>query len=128
MKRILLMDDEQMVLDLLSRMLGHLGYEVTTCTEGKQAVAAFTRAQADAKPFDVVMVDMIIVTGMDGQQAAAEIKKLDPKARLIATSGHLDHPVMVDYRSFGFNAKVEKPYKLEKLKQVIEAVVSDPVA
>ena len=47
MKRILLMDDEQMVLDLLSLMLSHLGYEVVTCTAGKQAVAAFTQAKAE---------------------------------------------------------------------------------
>jgi len=44
--RILLMDDEQMILDIVSRMLGHLGYEVTTCTDGSQAIAAFAKAKS----------------------------------------------------------------------------------
>ena len=48
-RRILLMDDEQMILDIVSRMLGHLGYEVTTCTDGSQAIAAFAKAKSHGR-------------------------------------------------------------------------------
>ncbi len=127
-RRILLMDDEQMILDIVSRMLGHLGYEVTTCTDGSQAIAAFTKAKSHAEPFDVVMMDLVIPNGVGGQDAVHTIKKIDPNAKVIASSGHLEHPVMRDHRSFGFNAVLEKPYKLEKLQQVIEAAISAPAA
>ena len=125
-KRILLMDDEQMILDIVSRMLGHLGYDVTTCTDGSQAIAAFTKAKSHSEAFDVVMMDLVIPNGVGGEDAVKTIKKIDPAAKVIASSGHLDHPVMTDHNKFGFNAVLEKPYKLEKLQQVIEAVINSP--
>jgi CheY-like chemotaxis protein len=125
-KRILLMDDEQMILDIVSRMLGHLGYEVTTCRDGSQAIAEYSKAKAHSESFDVVVMDLVIPNGVGGQDAVHTIKKMDPHARVVASSGHLDHPVMMDCQKFGFNAVLEKPYKLEKLQQVIEAVISGP--
>jgi PAS domain S-box-containing protein len=127
-RRILLMDDEQMILDIVSRMLGHLGYEVTTCTDGSQAIAAFAKSKSHSEPFDVVMMDLVIPNGVGGQDAVHTIKKIDPGARVIASSGHLEHPVMLDHKKFGFNAVLEKPYKLEKLQQVIETVINTPAA
>jgi len=126
MKRILLMDDEQVVLEFLSRMLEHIGYDVSTCKEGGQATAAFTEAKAEGKPFDIVMMDLVICNGMGGQEAVLEIKKIDPQARVIATSGHLDHPVMLDHAQFGFKAAIPKPYKMDKLKEIIESVLTAP--
>jgi two-component system cell cycle sensor histidine kinase/response regulator CckA len=123
-KRILLMDDEQMILDIVSRMLTHLGYEVTICTDGSQAIAAFAKAKSNAQPFDVVLMDLVIPNGVGGQDAVHTIRKIDPTARVIASSGHLEHPAMTDYRKFGFVAVLEKPYKLERLQQVIEKVIA----
>jgi len=125
-RRILLMDDEQMILDIVSRMLRHLGYGVVTCVDGSQAIAAFAKAKSQGEPFDVVMMDLVIPNGVGGQDAVHTIKKIDPTAKVIASSGHLEHPVMQDHRKFGFNAVLEKPYKLEKLQQVIEAVANAP--
>ncbi len=122
-RRILLMDDEQMILDIVSRMLSHIGYEVVTCRDGAQAIAAFAKSKSTGEPYDVVMMDLVIPNGVGGQDAVHTIKKIDPTARVIASSGHLDHPVMKDHASFGFNAVLEKPYKLEKLQQVITQVV-----
>jgi PAS domain S-box-containing protein len=127
-RRILLMDDEQMILDIVSRMLGHLGYDVTTCTDGSQAIAAFAKAKSQNEPFDVVMMDLVIPNGVGGQDAVHTIKQIDPNARVLASSGHLEHPVMVDHKKYGFNAVLEKPYKLERLQQVIETVVNAPAA
>jgi two-component system, cell cycle sensor histidine kinase and response regulator CckA len=115
-----------MILDIVSRMLGHLCYEVTTCTDGSQAIAAFMKAKSHNEPYDVVMMDLVIPNGVGGKDAVHTIKKTDPNAKVIASSGHLEHPVMQDYKSFGFNAVLEKPYKLEKLQQVIEATINAP--
>ena len=124
MKRILLMDDEQVVLDFLGQILRHLGYDVATTTAGAQAIDAYVREKSEAKPFDVVIMDLVIANGMGGQETVAELKKIDPTARAIATSGHLDHPVMVDHRAFHFDATLPKPYKMDRLKEVIEGVIN----
>jgi two-component system cell cycle sensor histidine kinase/response regulator CckA len=123
-RRILLMDDEQMILDIVSRMLTHLGYAVTMCKDGASAIAAFTKAKTAGQPFDVVMMDLVIPNGVGGQEAAPTIKQIDPHAKIIASSGHLDHPVMTDHRKYGFTAVLEKPYKLERLQQVIDGVIA----
>jgi two-component system cell cycle sensor histidine kinase/response regulator CckA len=73
-------------------------------------------------------MDLVIPNGVGGQDAVHTIKKIDPEARVIASSGHLEHPVMLDHRKFGFSAVLEKPYKLEKLQQVIENVLAAPPA
>jgi two-component system, cell cycle sensor histidine kinase and response regulator CckA len=124
-RRILLMDDEQMILDIVSRMLTHLGYTVTTTKDGAEAIAAFTKAKTRGQPFDVVMMDLVIPNGVGGQEAAPTIKQIDPLAKIIASSGHLDHPVMTDHRKYGFTAVLEKPYKLERLQQVIDGVIAN---
>jgi PAS domain S-box-containing protein len=126
-RRILLMDDEQMILDIVSRMLTHLGYTVKTTMDGAQAIAAFTKARQQGEPFDVVMMDLLIPKGVGGQDAAPTLRQIDPQVKIIASSGHLDHPVMKDHRKFGFTAVLEKPYKLERLQQVIEDVIAAPV-
>ena len=89
---------------------------------------AFAKAKSHSEPFDVVMMDLVIPNGVGGQDAVHTIKKIDPGAKVIASSGHLDHPVMRDHKQFGFNAVLEKPYKLEKLQQVIDAVINAPAA
>jgi CheY-like chemotaxis protein len=122
-RRVLLMDDEQMILDIVSRMLTHLGYEVSTCTNGAQAIAAFAKAKSNGHPFDVCVMDLVIPNGVGGQDAVHTIRKIDEHAKVIASSGHLEHPAMVDYKKFGFVAVLEKPYKLERLQQVIDAVI-----
>jgi two-component system cell cycle sensor histidine kinase/response regulator CckA len=123
-KRILLMDDEQMILDIVSRMLTHLGFEVSICTDGAQAIASFAKAKSTAQPFDVVLMDLVIPNGVGGQDAVHTIRKIDPNAKVIASSGHLEHPAMTDFRKFGFVAVLEKPYKLERLQQVINNVIA----
>ena len=125
-KRILLMDDEQMILDIVSRMLTHLGFEVSICTDGAQAIAAFAKAKSTGQPFDVVLMDLVIPNGVGGQDAVHTIRKIDPTAKVIASSGHLEHPAMTDHRKFGFVAVLEKPYKLERLQQVINNVIAAP--
>ena len=123
-KRVLLMDDEQMILDIVSRMLTHIGYEVTVCTDGAQAIAAFAKSKMQGTPFDVVLMDLVIPTGVGGQDAVHTIRKIDPNAKVIASSGHLEHPAMTDHKKFGFAAILEKPYKLERLQQVLESVLN----
>jgi PAS domain S-box-containing protein len=121
--RILLMDDEQVVLDILGRMLGHLGYEVTTCTDGAQAIAAFTQAKESNEPFDLVLLDLVIPHGVGGEAAIHTIRQIDPAAKVIASSAKIDHPAMRNCRNYGFLATLEKPYKVEQLQKVIASAL-----
>ncbi len=117
--RVLLMDDEPMILDILSRMLVNLGYQVTTTTDGSQAIAAAAKAKATNVPFDIILMDLIIPSGLGGADALPTINKINPNAKIIASSGHLDHPAMREFKKFGFTAVLQKPYKLERLQTLL---------
>ena len=119
---ILVMDDEEMIRELAAEMLGHLGYRVTTCINGEEAVANYLAAHSSGSPFSAVIMDLTIPGGMGGKEAARQILEIDPLARLIVSSGYSSDPIMSDYLRYGFSAVVAKPYKVSELGQALEAL------
>jgi len=65
--RVLVMDDEQMVREILGRMLDHLGYEVDLTSDGSQAIEKFAEAKEARRPFVAVILDLTIPGGMGGK-------------------------------------------------------------
>jgi CheY-like chemotaxis protein len=75
MTRFLIVDDSERALDILSRMLSSLGYgQVTRATSGMFALAMLHSARQAKRPFDIVLIDMVMPE-MDGWRLAAEINK-----------------------------------------------------
>lgn len=123
---VLVMDDEAMIRDMISDMLACLGYQVTVSENGAEAVSLYQTALESGTPFSVVLMDLTIPGGMGGKEAAALILAIDPKARLIVSSGYSNDPIMSDYRTYGFCAAVAKPYNMKMLGQQLSAVLSQP--
>ena len=64
---------------------------------------------------------------MGGIEAAAGLKKLDPSLKLIVSSGYSDAPVMSDFRKYGFDDVLPKPWTVAQLSEVFRRVcVPDP--
>ena len=119
---LLVMDDEEMIRNMAAAMLGSLGYQVTTCASGEEAIALYKQASQSGKPFAGVIMDLTIPGGMGGQEAARIIRGLDSQAYLIVSSGYCNDPVMSDFRSYGFNAAVRKPYTVSELTGVLKVI------
>ena len=124
-KKILVMDDDEMVRELASITLKHLGYMITTCRSGTEAISLYRSAREEGTPFDLVIMDLTIPGGMGGVEAARRILDLDPDARLIVSSGYSDDPVMANFIDYGFCASIEKPYKIEDVSRVLLSVQQD---
>ncbi len=122
--RVLVMDDEQIVREVLEAMLTTLGYGVTLVEEGQAAVDAFTEAAEAGEPYAVVIMDLTVPGGMGGVEAMACIRKAHPHARGIVSSGFSDDPVLADPEGYGFCATVAKPFRLAQLSTAIERVLS----
>jgi FixJ family two-component response regulator len=60
---------------------------------------------------------------MGGVETASKLKELDPSARLIASSGYSDAPVMSDFRKYGFDEVLRKPWALAQLSEVFRKVL-----
>jgi|GEM_PF-3089262 len=120
-KKILVMDDEEMLREIAQSMLTHLGYEVTVAKDGKEAIEIYRKGMQEAGevPPDVVIMDLTIPGGMGGKDAVREILSLDPDGKVIVSSGYSDDPVMANYRDYGFVASVSKPYQLKELQRAI---------
>ncbi len=121
------MDDEEALRKLLKTVLTTLGYEVHAARDGAEAIALCEHARASGRGFDAVLLDLTVSGGMGGVEAAAKLKELDPCLKLIVSSGYSHAPVMADYREYGFDDVVPKPWTIPGLSKVLRRVLApDP--
>ena len=121
--KILLMDDDEILRKLTSKKLLRIGFEAETAEEGDEAVAMYQAAMDAGKPYDVVILDLVIQNGLDGKGAIAKLLKIDPGVRAIVSSGFVSDPTMSTFWESGFIEILPKPYKANELEQVIKTVL-----
>lgn len=122
--RILVMDDEVRIRDMLGRMLTHFGYETAFAKDGGEVVARYEEAHRRGAPFDVVILDLIVPGAMGGKEAIRKLREIDPGVCAIVSSGYSNDPIMADYPSFGFCDAVAKPYRHEELRRVLHRAIN----
>jgi CheY-like chemotaxis protein/two-component sensor histidine kinase len=118
--RVLVMDDEAVIRRVAGRMLALAGHETTFALDGAEAVQAYVAAKQSGRPFDFVILDLTVPGGMGGKEAVAELLKLDPDVRAIASSGYSSDPVMANPGVYGFRSRLPKPYDIPDLMRAIE--------
>ncbi|MDR4461186.1 MAG: PAS domain S-box protein [Nitrospirales bacterium] len=121
--RILVMDDEEDIQDVLGKMLEHLGFEVDFADDGSKAVALYTRALQEGNPYVATILDLTIPGGMGGKETLRLIKDHDPAAKVIVSSGYSNDPVMAQAGQFGFSGFIAKPYNLLDLSKVLTQIL-----
>ncbi len=122
--RILVMDDEPMVRDVLVAMLVDGGYDAAATSDGAEAVEAWSRAREDGRPFDAVLVDLTVPGGVGGLETLRRLQQLDPAVRVIVSSGYSNAPILADYRRYGFRGVAPKPFRLSDLHAVVAEVLA----
>ncbi|MBD3183768.1 PAS domain S-box protein [Candidatus Poribacteria bacterium] len=121
--KILVMDDEMRIRELLEEMLSSFGYSVTTAFDGVEAIELYRKAKESEKPFDVVIMDLTIPGGMGGKEAIKRLLEYDPEIKAIVSSGYSNNPIMSDYKRYGFVDVIPKPYHPTELSQVVHRVI-----
>lgn len=121
--KILIMDDDEIVRDVASKMLTMIGHTAVCASDGQEAVTIYHEALEKQKPFDVVIMDLTVAGGMGGQEAVKKILEIDSHARVIVSSGYSTDPVLANYEEYGFRGRVVKPYLPEDLYQAIQQVL-----
>ena len=121
---VLVMDDDEMIRDMAAILLKRLGYNPTTCVNGEEAIELYRTAKESGTPYLAVIIDLMILDGMGGKDAAKHILRIDPGARLIVSTGNSADPVMADYESYGFHASLPKPYGPSDMAAVLATALS----
>ena len=124
--RVLVMDDEESVRRVVTKMAELLGYTMESVDDGLQAVERYREAAERGERFDAVIMDMTVPGGMGGAEASALIREFDPEARIIVSSGYSTSPVMGNYTSHGFSGVLRKPYRMEEVGAALREAMEKP--
>ncbi|MHB0877579.1 MAG: Rrf2 family transcriptional regulator [Anaerolineae bacterium] len=122
--RILVMDDDDVVKGVFTRMLEKLGYEVELATEGKEAIELFGAALQRGRRFDAVILDHKVAGGMGGEATLAGLRQVDPRVRAILVTGHPEDIIVEEYAKAGFADVMIKPVAVGEMKDVLAGVLS----
>ncbi len=121
--RVLIMDDEPMVLRVGARNFARLGLDVETASDGAEAVEKFRKNREEGRPFALVVLDLTVSGGMGGAPALQRMQEIDPGVVAIACSGYFDAAVMSSPGQFGFAGVLAKPYLAADLERVLADVL-----
>jgi DNA-binding NtrC family response regulator len=124
--RVLVMDDEEGVREVLGMALEEMGHSVELVGDGQMAIEAFRVARSRGRHFDVVILDMTVREGMGGQEAIQTLLKIDPGVKAIAMSGYVANPVILEPERHGFKDAMEKPFDVGKLQEILSRVLGSP--
>lgn len=120
--RLLLVDDEELLRELVAQTLTRAGYEVTTAATGEEAIAG---VRADPDRFDLVITDQVM-PGLDGQVLARQVHEVRPELPVLLCSGHADTTGTPG--PGGPSASLAKPYTLADLLGKVAALLDrEPV-
>ena len=124
-KRILVMDDDELIRNLAAEFLTLSGCEVTVAKDGQEAINLYGQAMRQDNRFDIVILDLTVQGGMGGKETLKRLLTLDPKVRAIASSGYSHDPIMSDFRGHGFVGVLPKPYDGDRIQQVLNQVIME---
>jgi CheY-like chemotaxis protein len=120
-ERVLLIDDEDMIIDIGSQILNVLGYKVMAARSGEEAVELFGSHKDE---IDLVILDMIM-PGISGAETYERIRGLDRNIKVILSSGYSLNEDAAQIMKRGCNGFIQKPFQPGelslKIRQILDA-------
>ena len=122
MKRILVIDDEEQICEMLHKKLESAGYEVEDAANGKMGI----KLQSE-NPFDLIISD-IFMPDKEGLETIRELRRDFPELKIIAiTGGYSSGPdeLLSVARMLGANRTFPKPFKLKEIVESIRELLDE---
>jgi signal transduction histidine kinase len=121
-ERVLLVDDETMLVDMGRQVLTRLGYQVTACTSSVEALQHF---QNDPAAFDLVITDMTM-PHLTGKELATALLKIKPALPIILCTGFSETITEETAKRIGIKAFILKPIVMSDLAETMRKVLDSP--
>jgi two-component system, cell cycle sensor histidine kinase and response regulator CckA len=116
---VLLVDDEDIIIDVSKQILETLGYKVLVAKSGQEAVDIYKK---QSKHIDVVILD-IVMPEMNGGETSDALKKINPKVKIILSSGYSMNDLAIKMLRRGCHAFIQKPFGIDQLSQKLRGVL-----
>lgn len=112
---VLIIDDESLQQEIASGMLTYLGYETHFVGSGKEAIEWLK-----TNPVDILLLDMIMPSGLNGHQTYKEIVKIYPNQKAIIASGYSQNTDVESTLKLGAGRFIKKPYTMQHLGKAMK--------
>ena len=122
---ILIMDDNQDLLHTLQLLLEKMGHIVSLTKNGEECIEAYNQSLKNNKPYDLILMDLIIREGMGGEEAISYLKQINKNVVAVVISGYHKSDIIVNPQKFGFHSSIEKPFTKENLEKKISEIFSN---
>ena len=116
--KILIVDDEQFVRDLLEKVLRRRGHDVVVVGDADQALKALEAAE-----FDLLLTD-VVMPGMDGFDLLRRVKSAYPQIKVIVLTGYARKQSISDFLLYGADEYLAKPFQVHELLAAVDRVTS----
>ncbi len=121
--RILVMDDDPLVLETLAEMLELLDFRVEKAANGGEAIETIAREARAGRSFDLLILDLVVPGGMGGVETLSRIRSRFGGIPAIVSSGYSSDSVMSDCAAHGFVHSLRKPFTLRQLGEAVTGVL-----
>ena len=118
---ILLVDDEEIIIDVGTQLLKKLGYQVLTAHHGERAIEIY---QQNRQKITAVILDLIM-PGTGGGEVYDTLKEIDPKVKVLLSSGYSRDGQATDILNRGCDGFIQKPFNLQKLSEKLSKIIKN---
>jgi excisionase family DNA binding protein len=124
--RVLVVDDEQAVRDLVSKYLVSADYDVETAEDGPTALERLQTSQPTS-PFDLLITDLKM-PGMDGLSVIRETRRHFPDLPIIIITAYSTEASAIEAINLGVSGYLTKPFRMERVLAVAARALGEPAA
>lgn len=117
--KILILDDEDFIREILGSMLKEMGYSTCEARDGEEALRLLADAALNGPPINGAIFDLTIPGGKGGKEIIAQLRRQYPAIPVYASSGYSENPIMAKPTEFGFTDSICKPYRKDELAALL---------
>ncbi len=117
---ILIVDDEDMIIDVSKELLENMGYKVLTAKSGREGIKIYKENKGK---IELVILDMIM-PDMGGGETFEQLKEIDPKIKVLLSSGYSIHEKATRLLARGCDGFLQKPFNIKQLSQKLREILN----
>ncbi len=122
---VLVMDDEPQLREMMAEVLSDAEVKVHLARDGNEALAMYAECSRDASPVKILIADLTIPGSMGGRELVGILRQKNEKFKAVVISGYSSDPVISEYKKYGFDAYLVKPFSATDLLNTVKKL-ADP--